>query len=114
MTAKMIRAERLSGGGPDGTGRAGTVAGLLGTLAMTSACVLPLVPVSLGVTGFVIGQHTALKRIDTVEVAQFVAGEAEDDTHFLRYDAAATDREALIAVVMGVGHDAALHAGTGS
>ncbi len=35
-------------------------AGLIGALAMTSCCILPLVLVSLGVTGVFIGQLTAL------------------------------------------------------
>lgn len=34
--------------------------GALGALAMTSCCILPLVLVSLGVTGVFIGQLTAL------------------------------------------------------
>ncbi|MBB3710765.1 mercuric ion transport protein [Limimaricola variabilis] len=37
-----------------------TGAGMLGALAMTSCCILPLVLVSLGVTGVFIGQLTAL------------------------------------------------------
>ncbi len=37
-----------------------TGAGVLGAMAMTSCCILPLVLVSLGVTGVFIGQLTAL------------------------------------------------------
>lgn len=37
-----------------------TSAGVIGALAMTSCCILPLVLVSLGVTGVFIGQLTAL------------------------------------------------------
>ncbi|WP_146592404.1 mercuric transporter MerT family protein [Puniceibacterium confluentis] len=44
----------------DKSGWAATGAGLLGALAMTSCCILPLVLVSLGVTGVFIGQLTAL------------------------------------------------------
>lgn len=45
---------------PDRAGWAATGAGVLGALAMTSCCILPLVLVSLGVTGVFIGQLTAL------------------------------------------------------
>ena len=44
----------------DGGGWAATGAGLLGALALTFCCILPLVLVSLGVTGVFIGQLTAL------------------------------------------------------
>ena len=44
----------------DRSGRAATGAAVLGALAMTSCCILPLVLVSLGVTGVFIGQLTAL------------------------------------------------------
>ena len=44
----------------DSGGWAATGAGLLGALALTSCCILPLVLVSLGVTGVFIGQLTAL------------------------------------------------------
>ncbi|MEP6194792.1 MAG: mercuric transporter MerT family protein [Nitratireductor sp.] len=54
------RTERRTGERPDKTGWAATGAGVLGALATTSCCVLPLVLVSLGVTGVFIGQLTAL------------------------------------------------------
>ena len=44
----------------DRSGWLATGAGVLGALAMTSCCILPLVLVSLGVTGVFIGQLTAL------------------------------------------------------
>jgi mercuric ion transport protein len=45
---------------PDRTGWFATGAGVLGALAMTSCCILPLVLVSLGVSGVFIGQLTEL------------------------------------------------------
>jgi len=57
---------------------------------------------------------TALKRIDTVEIAEFTEGEAEDGLYVLRYDDAVTDPEVLIAAVTGVGYGAALASGGGS
>ena len=60
MTAETIDTERRTGERPDKTGWAATGAGVLGALAMTSCCILPLVLVSLGVTGVFIGQLTAL------------------------------------------------------
>ncbi|MGR3632993.1 MAG: mercuric transporter MerT family protein [Limimaricola soesokkakensis] len=60
MTAETIDTERRTGERPDRTGWAATGAGVLGALAMTSCCILPLVLVSLGVTGVFIGQLTAL------------------------------------------------------
>ena len=44
----------------DRSGWLATGAGVIGALAMTSCCILPLVLVSLGVTGVFIGQLTAL------------------------------------------------------
>ena len=44
----------------DRAGWLATGAGVIGALAMTSCCILPLVLVSLGVTGVFIGQLTAL------------------------------------------------------
>jgi mercuric ion transport protein len=52
--------EEARGKRRDRTGWAATGAGVLGALAMTSCCILPLVLVSLGVTGVFIGQLTAL------------------------------------------------------
>ncbi|WP_370161492.1 MULTISPECIES: mercuric transporter MerT family protein [Alphaproteobacteria] len=60
MTAETIDTERPTGKSLDRTGWAATGAGVLGALAMTSCCILPLVLVSLGVTGVFIGQLTAL------------------------------------------------------
>ncbi|MDF0603355.1 hypothetical protein P1J78_21720 [Psychromarinibacter sp. C21-152] len=57
---------------------------------------------------------TALKRVDTVEIAEFAPGEAEDGIYVLQYDDAVTDPEALIAAVTGVGYGAALAADSGS
>lgn len=59
MTATTDTEER-TGERPDKSGWAATGAGVLGALAMTSCCILPLVLVSLGVTGVFIGQLTAL------------------------------------------------------
>lgn len=60
MTVKAIETERQDGDRTDKTGWAATWVGVLGALAMTSCCILPLVLVSLGVTGVFIGQLTAL------------------------------------------------------
>lgn len=57
---------------------------------------------------------TALKRIDTVEIAQFTEGDAEDGVYVLRYDDAVTDPEALVAAVTNVGYGAALALEDGS
>ncbi|GAD56570.1 heavy-metal-associated domain-containing protein [Limimaricola cinnabarinus] len=55
-----------------------------------------------------------LKRIDTVEIAEFAEGEAEDGLYVLHYDDAVTNPEALIAAVTGVGYGASLATGSGS
>ena len=60
MTEKTIGIGRRAEDIPDRTGWAATGAGMLGALALTSCCILPLVLVSLGVTGVFIGQLTAL------------------------------------------------------
>ncbi|UMA67353.1 mercury transporter (plasmid) [Roseivivax marinus] len=60
MKAETIDTERRTGERAERTGWAATGAGVLGALAMTSCCILPLVLVSLGVTGVFIGQLTAL------------------------------------------------------
>ena len=44
----------------DKSGWAATGAGILGALAMSSCCILPLVLISMGVSGVFIGQLTAL------------------------------------------------------
>lgn len=49
---------------------------------------------------------TALKRIDTVEIAEFTEGDADDGVYDLRYDDAVTDPEALVAAVTDVGYGA--------
>ena len=56
----MIETGSQAGDCPDRTGWAATGTGVLGALALTSCCILPLVLVSLGVTGVFIGQLTAL------------------------------------------------------
>ncbi|MDD9708424.1 MAG: mercury transporter [Rhodobacterales bacterium] len=73
MTAKAIETERQDGDRTDKTGWAATGVGLLGALAMTSCCILPLVLVSLGVTGVFIGQLTALYAYKWVTFS-FAAG----------------------------------------
>ncbi|AQS50064.1 mercury transporter (plasmid) [Thioclava nitratireducens] len=60
MTSQTTNTERHAAERPDRAGWAATGAGLLGALAMTSCCILPLVLVSLGATGVFIGQLTAL------------------------------------------------------
>ena len=57
---------------------------------------------------------TALQRVETVEIAEFVEGEAEDGFYALRYDDDVTNPEELIAVVMGVGYGASLADESGS
>ncbi|OOY05384.1 MULTISPECIES: cation transporter [unclassified Thioclava] len=57
---------------------------------------------------------TALKRVDTVEIAEFVEGDAEDGIYVLHYDDSVTDPDALIATVSGVGYGATLVDGSGS
>jgi copper chaperone CopZ len=57
---------------------------------------------------------TALQRVETVEIAEFVEGEAGDGFYTLRYDEDVTNPEALIAAVTGVGYGAALAAEGGS
>jgi copper chaperone CopZ len=57
---------------------------------------------------------TALKRVETVEIVEFVEGEAEDGVYVLDYDDAVTDPEALIATVTGIGYGAALADRSGS
>lgn len=57
---------------------------------------------------------TALTRVDTVEIAEFVEGDAEDGIYVLHYDDAVTTPEALISTVTGVGYGAALADGSGS
>ncbi|AHD11703.1 hypothetical protein VWZ88_19085 [Phaeobacter sp. JH20_36] len=49
---------------------------------------------------------TALKRVETVEIAEFLEGEAEDGVYVLHYDDLATDPDQLIAAVTGVGYGA--------
>lgn len=57
---------------------------------------------------------TALKRVDTVEIVEFVEGDAEDGVNVLHYDDAVTNPEALITAVTGVGYGAALTDGSES
>lgn len=56
---------------------------------------------------------TALKKVESVEIAEFAQGEAGDGTYLLRYDDAVTDPEALLTAVAGVGYGASLVAGGG-
>ncbi|QYX58314.1 hypothetical protein K1T73_08120 [Roseovarius sp. SCSIO 43702] len=57
---------------------------------------------------------SALKKVETVKIAEFTEGEAKDGTYLLQYDDAVIDPEALIAAVTGVGYGASLVAGGGS
>lgn len=57
---------------------------------------------------------TALQRVEKVEIAELVEGEAGDGFYTLRYDEDVTNPEALIAAVTGVGYGAALAAEGGS
>ncbi|MFG6531144.1 MULTISPECIES: heavy-metal-associated domain-containing protein [unclassified Sulfitobacter] len=57
---------------------------------------------------------TALKRVETVEIAEFLEGEAEDGVYVLHYDDAVTGPARLIAAVTGVGYGATLAAEDGS
>ena len=57
---------------------------------------------------------TALKKVETVEIMEFTEGEAEDGVYVLTYDDTATEPEALIQAVTGVGYGAALATGGGS
>lgn len=56
----------------------------------------------------------ALKKVETVQIAEFIEGEDEDGSYLLRYDDAVTDPEALVAAVTGVGYGASLASGGGS
>ncbi|APX89175.1 hypothetical protein BV394_05125 [Brevirhabdus pacifica] len=51
---------------------------------------------------------TALKKVETVEIVDFIEGDFEDGTYLVNYDDAVTDPEALIAAVTGVGYGATL------
>jgi mercuric ion binding protein len=55
---------------------------------------------------------TALKRVETVEIAEFL--EAEDGVYVLHYDDAVTGPARLIAAVTGVGYGATLAPEDGS
>lgn len=57
---------------------------------------------------------TAMKRVDSVEVQELIAGEAENGLYVLRYDDALTDPQAIVAAVTAVGYRAALNAENGS
>lgn len=60
MPADTNATEGLTTERPDRTTWTATGAGVLGALAMTSCCILPLALVSFGVTGVFIGQLSAL------------------------------------------------------
>ena len=51
---------------------------------------------------------TALKRVETVEIAEFVEGEAADGVYVLQYDDTVTGPDRLIAAITGVGYGATL------
>lgn len=57
---------------------------------------------------------TALKKVATVQIAEFTEGDAEDGTYLVQYDDAVTDPEALLTAVTGVGYVASLVSGGGS
>jgi mercuric ion binding protein len=57
---------------------------------------------------------TAMKRVDSVKVQEFIAGEAENGLYVLRYDDALADPQAIIAAVTAVGYAATLAAESGS
>lgn len=51
---------------------------------------------------------TALKRIETVEIAEFVEGTNEDGIYVLRFDDEVTAPEAIVDAVLDVGYGAEL------
>jgi periplasmic mercuric ion binding protein len=57
---------------------------------------------------------TAMKRVESVEILEFIEGDAENGLYVLRYDDALTDPEAIVAAVTGVGYGASLAAESGS
>ncbi len=57
---------------------------------------------------------TAMKRIDSVEVVEFIEGDAEDGLYVLRYDDAKTAPEDIVLAVTGVGYGATLADDSGS
>lgn len=57
---------------------------------------------------------TALKRVETVEIAEFLEGGAEDGVYVLHYDDLAADPDQLIAAVTGAGYGATLAQEDGS
>ena len=57
---------------------------------------------------------TALKRVETVVIAEFVEGEAEEGVYVLHYDDAVTGPDRLVAAVTGVGYGATLAPEDGS
>lgn len=59
-TVEQVTADLEANEGTDRSGWLSTGAGVLGALAMTSCCILPLVLVSLGITGVFLGQLGAL------------------------------------------------------
>ncbi|WP_040614868.1 heavy-metal-associated domain-containing protein [Oceanicola granulosus] len=50
----------------------------------------------------------ALKKVESVRIAEFFEGEAEDGTYLLQYDDAVIEPEAMVAAVTGVGYGASL------
>ncbi|WP_448328202.1 heavy-metal-associated domain-containing protein [Sulfitobacter sp. M13] len=57
---------------------------------------------------------TAMKRVKSVEILEFIEGDAENGLYVLRYDDVLTDPEAIVAAVTGVGYGASLAAESGS
>ena len=57
---------------------------------------------------------TAMKRVESVEILEFIEGDTENGLYVLRYDNALTDPEAIVAAVTGVGYGASLATESGS
>ena len=57
---------------------------------------------------------TAMKRVQSVEVVEFIEGDAEDGLYILRYDDALTDPGAIVTAVTGMGYGASLASENGS
>lgn len=57
---------------------------------------------------------TTMKRVESVEILEFIEGEAENGLFVLRYDDALTDPEAIASAVTGVGYGATVATETGS
>ncbi|UWQ20092.1 heavy-metal-associated domain-containing protein [Jannaschia sp. W003] len=62
--------------------------------------------------GYVVA--TTMRRIETVEIVDFAEGAGGTGTYVLRYDDGATDPEAILSAVAGIGYAAALVPESGS